>query len=127
VTAFVLRAVFAALGLWLATAWVDGISVDTPATLLMAGLLLGVVNATVRPLLMLLTLPLAVLTLGFFLLVINAWMVGLVAWMLDGMTVAGFWPALWASLIIGIAGAVGNAMFGQPGGVKVHVQRGPRD
>jgi len=90
VTAFVLRAVFAALGLWLATEWVDGIAVDSAATLLMAGLLLGVVNATVRPLLMLLTLPLALFTLGFFLLVINAWMVGLVAWMLDGVTVAGF-------------------------------------
>ncbi len=126
-TAFVLRAVFAALGLWLATEWVDGIQVDTPATLLMAGLLLGLVNATVRPLLMLLTLPLAVFTLGIFLFVINAWMVGLVAWMLDGMTVAGFWPALWASCIIGIAGVVGNALFGQPGGVKVHVQRGPRE
>ena len=62
-TAFVLRAVFAALGLWLATVWVDGISVDSAATLLMAGLLLGVVNATVRPLLMLLTLPLALFTL----------------------------------------------------------------
>lgn len=48
-TAFVLRAVFAALGLWLATQWVHGIRVDSSATLLMAGLLLGVVNATVRP------------------------------------------------------------------------------
>jgi putative membrane protein len=127
VTAFVLRAVFAALGLWLATAWVNGVSVDSAATLLMAGLLLGVVNATVRPLLMLLTLPLAAVTLGFFLLVINAWMVGLVAWMLDGMTVAGFGPALWSSVIIGVAGAVGNALFGQSAGVKVHVQRGPHD
>jgi uncharacterized membrane protein YvlD (DUF360 family) len=47
--------------------------------------------------------------------------------MLDGMTVAGFWPALWSSVIIGVAGAVGNALFGQSGGVKVHVQRGPQD
>lgn len=121
-TAFVLRAVFAALGLWLATEWVDGITVDSAATLLMAGLLLGVVNATVRPLLMLLTLPLALFTLGFFLLVINAWMVGLVGWMLDGMTVAGFWPALWASIIISLAGMVGGALFGQ---TTVTVRRGP--
>lgn len=121
-TAFVLRAVFAALGLWLATEWVDGITVDSAATLLMAGLLLGLVNATIRPLLMLLTLPLALFTLGFFLLVINAWMVGLVAWMLDGMTVAGFWPALWASIIISLAGMVGGALFGQ---TTVSVRRGP--
>lgn len=126
-TAFVLRAVFAALGLWLATVWVDGISVDSAATLLMAGLLLGVVNATVRPLLMLLTLPLALFTLGFFLLVINAWMVGLVGWMLDGMTVAGFWPALWSSIIISFAGMVGSALFGQGSGLRVDVRRGSRD
>jgi len=127
VTAFVLRAVFAALGLWLATEWVDGIAVDSAATLLMAGLLLGVVNATVRPLLMLLTLPLALFTLGFFLLVINAWMVGLVAWMLDGVTVAGFWPALWTSIIISLAGMLGNALFGQSREVRIDVRRGPRE
>ncbi|MFM7066401.1 MAG: phage holin family protein [Gammaproteobacteria bacterium] len=126
-TAFVLRAVFAALGLWLATEWVDGIAVDSAATLLMAGLLLGVVNATVRPLLMLLTLPLALFTLGFFLLVINAWMVGLVAWMLDGVTVAGFWPALWTSIIISLAGMLGNALFGQSREVRIDVRRGPRE
>ena len=124
-TAFVLRAVFAALGLWLATQWVHGIRVDSSATLLMAGLLLGVVNATVRPLLMLLTLPLALVTLGFFLLVINAWMVALVAWMLDGMSVTGFWPALWTSLLISLASSLGAALFGQPGGVNVQVRRGP--
>lgn len=126
-TAFVLRAVFAALGLWLATEWVDGIAVDSAATLLMAGLLLGVVNATVRPLLMLLTLPLALFTLGFFLLVINAWMVGLVAWMLDGVTVAGFWPALWTSIIISLAGMLGNALFGQSREVRIDVRGGPRE
>lgn len=126
-TAFVLRAVFAALGLWLATEWVDGIAVDSAATLLMAGLLLGVVNATVRPLLMVLTLPLALFTLGFFLLVINAWMVGLVAWMLDGVTVAGFWPALWTSIIISLAGMLGNALFGQSREVRIDVRRGPRE
>ena len=126
-TAFVLRAVFAALGLWLATEWVDGIAVDSAATLLMAGLLLGVVNATVRPLLMLLTLPLALFTLGFFLLVINAWMVGLVAWMLDGVTVAGFWPALWTSIIISLAGMLGNALFGQSREVRIDVRRDPRE
>ncbi len=126
-TAFVLRAVFAALGLWLATEWVDGIAVDSAATLLMAGLLLGIVNATVRPLLMLLTLPLALFTLGFFLLVINAWMVGLVAWMLDGVTVAGFWPALWTSIIISLAGMLGNALFGQSRDVRIDIRRGPRE
>lgn len=123
-TAFVLRAVIAALGLWLATAWVSGVHVDTPATLLMAGLLLGLVNATVRPLLMILTLPLTLFTLGLFLLVINAGMVGLVAWFLDGMTVSGFWPALWTSILISIAGVIGSAVFGQKGRIQVKIHKG---
>ena len=85
------------------------------------------VGYSVRPLLMLLTLPLALFTLGFFLLVINAWMVGLVAWMLDGVTVAGFWPALWTSIIISLAGMLGNALFGQSREVRIDVRRGPRE
>ena len=83
------RAVIAALGLWLATEWVDGITIDSPATLLLAGLLLGIVNAFVRPLLVVLTLPFTVLTLGLFLLVVNAAMLGLVAALLDDAIESG--------------------------------------
>ena len=90
ITQFVLRAMIAALGLWLATEWVGGISIDRASTLLLAGLLLGIVNAFVRPLIVLLTLPFTVLTLGLFLLVVNAAMLGLVAALLEGMSIAGF-------------------------------------
>ena len=61
---FIFRAVIAALGLWLATVWVDGIRIDSATTLVLAGLLLGVVNAFVRPLAIVLTFPFTIVTLG---------------------------------------------------------------
>src|SRR5262245_27050300 len=70
-TGFLLRGALAALGLWLATYVFSGLSFDEPATLIAAALLLGIVNAVIRPLVLLLTLPLTVVTLGLFLLVIN--------------------------------------------------------
>ena len=69
-TGFILRACITAIGLWVATRLVSGIRIDDPTTLVLAGLLLGVVNAIVRPIAILLTLPLTILSLGLFLLVI---------------------------------------------------------
>ena len=66
---FLIRTALVALGLWLATDWVHGVSIDTPSTLVLAGVLLGVVNSIIRPIAILLTLPMTVLTLGLFLLV----------------------------------------------------------
>jgi putative membrane protein len=121
--AFLVRAVIVALGLWLATIWVHGISIDTPATLILAGALLGIVNSVVRPIAILLTLPMAIVTLGFFLLVINAGMVALVAWMLPGMHVAGFWAAFWTALLVSLVSIVGSWFVGAKGGVEVIVKR----
>jgi putative membrane protein len=108
---FILRVLIAALGLWLATEWVSGITVSTPMTLLFAALLLGVVNAIVRPVVVLLTLPVTLITLGLFLLVVNAAMLGLVAAFLPGFSIAGFWPALWAALLISLVSWLGSALF----------------
>ena len=108
---FILRVLIAALGLWLATEWVSGITVTTPTTLIFAALLLGVVNAIVRPVVVLLTLPVTLLTLGLFLLVVNAAMLGLVAAFLPGFAIAGFWPALWAAIIISLVSWLGSAIF----------------
>src|SRR6202795_5297390 len=99
---FLIRASIVALGLWLATAWGGGVSIDTPGTLILAGVLLGIVNSIVRPIAIVLTLPMTILTLGLFLLVINAGMVALVAWMLPGMHVAGFWSAFWTSVVVSL-------------------------
>jgi len=110
-TSFILRALIAALGLWLATEWVSGIHVASATTLILAALLLGVVNAIVKPVAIILTLPLTLVTLGLFLLVVNAAMLGLVAAFLPGMQIAGFWPALWAALLVSVVSFIGNAMF----------------
>ena len=108
---FILRVLIAALGLWLATEWVPGITVTTATTLILAALLLGVVNAIVRPVVVLLTLPATLLTLGLFLLVVNAAMLGLVAAFLPGFAIAGFWPAFWAAIIISLVSWIGSAIF----------------
>jgi putative membrane protein len=108
---FILRVLIAALGLWLATEWVSGIAVSTPTTLILAALLLGIVNAVVRPIVVLLTLPVTLITLGLFLLVVNAAMLGLVAAFLPGFSIAGFWPALWGALLISLVSWLGSAIF----------------
>jgi putative membrane protein len=120
---FLIRACLVALGLWLATVSVSGVSIDTPATLILAGILLGIVNSIVRPIAIRLTLPMTLLTLGLFLLVINAGMVGLVAWMLPGMHVAGFWAAFWTSVLVSLVSFVGSWFVGGKGKVEVIVKR----
>jgi putative membrane protein len=120
---FLIRAGIVAWGLWLATAWVNGVTIDTPATLVLAGLLLGIVNSIVRPIAIVLTLPMTLLTLGFFLLVINAGMVALVAWILPGMHVAGFWAAFWTSVLVSLVSFIGSWFVGGKGKVEVMVKR----
>jgi putative membrane protein len=120
---FLIRAVIVALGLWLATAWVSGVSIDTPQTLLLAGILLGVVNSVIRPIAIVLTLPMTVLTLGLFLLVINAGMVALVAWMLPGMHVNGFGAAFWTAILVSLVSMIGSWFVGGKGNVEVFVKK----
>ncbi len=120
---FLVRAIIVALGLWLSTAWVQGISIDSPETLILAGVLLGVVNSIVRPIAIVLTLPMTILTLGFFLMVINAGMVALVAWMLPGMHVDSFGAAFWTALIVSLVSIVGSWFVGPKGKFDVIVKR----
>jgi len=120
----ILRLLIVALGLWLASELVPGITVRGPWTLLFAALVLGVVNAFVRPLLILLTLPITIITLGLFLLVINAAMLGLVAWMFDDFMIAGFWPALFGAIVVGITGWLASYFIGPRGRFElIHVRR----
>ena len=106
---FLLRAAFAAFGLWLAAQVVPGITIDGAGTLAGAALLLGVVNAIVRPVLIVLTLPITILTLGLFLFVVNAMTFGLVAYFLPGFHIAGFGPALLGSLLVSIISGIASA------------------
>ena len=109
---FLLRAVFAAFGLAIASRLVPGVTYDTPTTLFLAALLLGVVNALLRPLLVILTLPITVLTFGLFLLVINAAMILLVSRILPGFQVAGFIPGLLVAIITGLTSWAGTLLLG---------------
>lgn len=120
---FLFRAALSMLGLWIATRWVSGISIDDAQTLVLAGIVLGVVNAIVRPIALILTLPLTILTLGLFLLVVNAGMLGLTAWILRGFHVADFGAALLASLIVSLTGWLGSWFIGPHGKFEVYVQR----
>jgi putative membrane protein len=121
---FILRGLIAALGLWAATEIFDGFSIDTPATLVIAGLLLGLVNAVVRPFALVLSLPALLITLGFFLLVINAAMLGLVALLLPKFHIAGFWTAVGGSLVVSFVSWIGSWFIGSRG--RVEIIRPPR-
>jgi putative membrane protein len=112
---FLLRAVISAIGLWLATQWVTGVHYDSVGALIGAGLVLGVVNAIIRPIAFILTLPVTILTLGLFLLVLNAAMVWLVGVILPGFHAPWFMPAFLTSLIVWITGWVGSWLIGQRG------------
>jgi putative membrane protein len=100
--AFLVRLLIGALSLWIASILIPGMEISGPGTLLAAAFLLGLVNALVRPVLILLTLPFTLATLGFFLLVINAAMLGLVAWLLPGFVLRGFFPALFGSIAVSL-------------------------
>ena len=112
---FLLRALITAIGLWLASEWVPGVRIDSTGTLILAGILLGVVNAIVRPIAFILTLPITIMTLGLFLLVLNAGMVALVAWMLPGFHLPGFGAALLTWVIVWLTGWVGSWLIGHRG------------
>jgi putative membrane protein len=109
---FVLRILIAAAGLWLAARIVPGVTADGITTLIIAGFLLGIVNAVVRPVITVLTFPLTLVTLGLFLLVVNAAMIGLVAWFLDGLAVRGLLAGIEAAIVTGIVSWVGHVLLG---------------
>ena len=111
---FLLRAVVVGIGLWLASMIVPGIEFRTAGSLIAAALLLGIINAFVRPVLIVLTLPITLLTLGLVLLVINGLMIELVAFFLPGFVVAGFWSAIFAAIVVGLTSWVMSGWVGGP-------------
>ncbi|HEY6281933.1 MAG TPA: phage holin family protein [Burkholderiales bacterium] len=110
---FLLHWVILALSLWVASHVFHGIAFESKSSLIVSALLLGFVNAIIRPVLILLTLPLTLITFGFFILVINALMVLLVSSLVRGFKVSGFWTAFFASIFISILSfLVGYAISG---------------
>jgi putative membrane protein len=87
------------------------VSVDSFFTALITALILGLVNAVIRPILVVLTLPITVVTLGLFILVINALMFWFVASFVEGFRVSGFWSAFWGALVYGILSTAFSAVL----------------
>lgn len=117
----VVRTLIIALGLGLASVIVPGVEIGGAGTLVVAALLLGLVNAIIRPVLVLLTFPITILTLGLFLLIVNAGMFGLVAAMLDGFVVEGFWSAFFGALIVSLTSTFASWYIGPDGRYQILV------
>jgi putative membrane protein len=108
---FIVRVIFGALGLWVASKLVSGIVVHGATALILAAVLLGVVNAFVRPIVFVLTLPLTIVTLGLFLLIVNAAMIGLVSLFVHGFEVHGLMAGVLAAIITGISSWIGGMIL----------------
>ncbi len=121
---FVVRWLVSALALYLTSLIVRGIEIRGLAALLFAAITIGILNAVVRPILLLLTLPLTVLTLGLFVLVVNAGMLWLAASVVKGFEVHGFWSALGGWLLMSFFTFGINLLIGDTGRIEViHVRQ----
>src|SRR5213083_737296 len=117
-TGFFFRLVITALGLWAAATVVPGVRIDGWGNLVVAALLLGIVNAVIRPILLILTLPLTVLTLGLFILIVNGISLGVVAWLVPGFHIAGLWSATLGAVIVGLTSWAASAFVGGSGRIE---------
>lgn len=108
---FLIRWFITTLAVMGASHIIPGISYDSTGTLFGAALLLGIINALVRPVLLILSLPFIIVTMGFFILVINALLLLFVSSVVHGFHVEGFWNALFAGLIIGLISWILSSFF----------------
>lgn len=120
---FWIRFFITACGLMLAAWLLEGIALNGPVSLLFAALVLGVVNAIVRPIMLVLTLPITILTLGLFLLVLNGAMLGLAALLVPGFAIDGFGTALFGAIIVSLTGMAANWFIGPRGRIEILVVR----
>ncbi len=109
---FIQRWLITTLAVLVAASVVQGIRYDTVTALFVASLLLGILNALLRPALLLLSLPLLIFSMGIFVLVINAGLLYLVGRMVKDFHVDGFWPAFWGALLISVVSMFANTLFG---------------
>jgi len=122
-TGFWVRFFITACGLLLAAYLLEGVQLGGAISLFFAALVLCAVNAFVRPIMLLLTLPITVVTLGLFLLVLNGAMLGLAALLVPGFIIDGFWTAVFGAIIISITGMVANWFIGPKGQIEIIVVR----
>lgn len=117
---FVLRWAATTVSVMVASSVIHGIHYDTVASLIGAALLLGILNAFVRPFLLILSAPVILLTLGFFILILNALLLLLVPSIVVGFHVDGFWSAFWGAIIVSLVSWVLSAFFRGSDG-RLHV------
>ena len=119
----ILRTLIIMLGLYLASKLIPGVQIVGTGTFIIAAVLLGLVNAFVRPVAILLTLPITIVTLGLFLFVLNAAMFGLVAAMLENFSVAGLGSAILGAIVVSITSTIASWYIGPDGRYEVFIIR----
>lgn len=115
---FVVRLLITALGLWVADQLLAGLTITGTGSLVISALLLGIVNAVIRPIILILTLPLTVLTLGLFILIVNGISLGIAAWLVPGFHIAGLWSATLGAIIVGLTSWAASAFVGGSGRIE---------
>lgn len=120
---FFFRLLITAIGLWAASKIVPGVQINGWGNLLVAALLLGIVNAVIRPVILILTLPLTVLTLGLFILVVNGISLAVVAWLMPGFTLSGLGSAILGSVIVGLTSWFASTFVGGSGRIERYRRR----
>jgi putative membrane protein len=120
---FLIRVIVNAAAILLAASVVPGVAVRSVTAALIAGFVLAVINAIVRPILILLTLPLTLVTLGLFIFVLNAFCFWLASVFVPGLTVQGFWSAFLGSLIVSSVSWVLTAFLSDTGRVAYYRSR----
>src|SRR6266566_3597426 len=108
---FVFRLVITGLGLWAAETMVPGVRIDGWGNLIVAALLLGIVNAVIRPII-------TILTLGLFILVVNGISLSLVAWLMPSFSLSGLGAAILASIVVGLTSWLASAFVGGSGRIE---------
>ena len=115
---FFLRLLITALGLWVADQLLSGIAITGTGSLIVSALLLGIVNAVIRPVILILTLPLTIITLGFFVLIVNGISLAIAAWLVPGFHIGGLWSATLGAIIVGLTSWVASAFIGGSGRIE---------
>lgn len=120
----IVRWIVTAVGLWIISELLSGIHADGAGSLLLAAIVLGVFNAIVRPIVLLLTLPLNLLTLGLFTFVINGFMLKLTAALVGGFVVEGFWTAVFGAVLLSLVSVALSAFINDDGRVEyIYIER----
>lgn len=120
---FLIRLIANALAILAAAYIVPGIDVSGGLALVAAALVLGLINAVVRPILLFLTLPFTLVTLGLFIFLLNAFCLWLTAWLVKGFDVHGFWAAVFGALIVSIVSWLVTVVLSDRGKVVVITSR----